>query len=159
MNPNQRVYAAISGKVPDRVPVVPKIWVDLAARLTETSLYDVITSPDIALEVIVNTGMKMGFDAVRQFHFPKKEIFTTDEGVFETDKNGKAIGKIDINGGLGTHLFDVDDYKIEDPYTMAYHHFWSVDEPILKNIDDAKKIAVPDKKFFNEIGWGKRQKK
>lgn len=159
MNPNERVYAAISGKVPDRVPVAPKIWVDLAANITGTSLHDVITSPDVALEVIAKAGIELGLDAVRQFHFPKKNIEIKDDEVLEVDKTGKAIGKIDMNGGLGTHLFDVGDYNVEDPYTMAYHHFWSSEEPIIKNIDDAKKIAVPDKKFLNEIGWGKRQKK
>ena len=34
MTPHERLYTAIAGGVPDRVPVVPKMWVDLAAALT-----------------------------------------------------------------------------------------------------------------------------
>lgn len=36
--PAQRLYTALSNRAPDRVPVVPKIFVDSAARLTGTPM-------------------------------------------------------------------------------------------------------------------------
>ncbi len=56
MTAQERVYTAIGGGMPDRVPVVPKIWVDLGARLTGTSLIDVVSDPLTALSVIARAG-------------------------------------------------------------------------------------------------------
>ena len=66
----QRLYAAIDGGKPDRVPVVPKIWVDLAANLTGTNLLEVIINPAIALQVIAKAAKLCGCDAARQFQKP-----------------------------------------------------------------------------------------
>jgi hypothetical protein len=41
----ERFQVAIHGGRPDRVPVAPKIWIDLAARLTNTPLRDVLADP------------------------------------------------------------------------------------------------------------------
>ncbi len=60
----ERLYTAISGGIPDRVPVVPKIWVDLAARLTGTDLLEVVSDLATALRVIVEAGLMCGVDAV-----------------------------------------------------------------------------------------------
>ena len=57
MNAEQRLYTAIDRRIPDRVPVVPKIWVDLAAKITQTSLYEVISNPETALRVIIDAGI------------------------------------------------------------------------------------------------------
>ena len=159
MNSKQRFYTAISGGIPDRVPVVPKIWVDLAARLTGASLQDVLTQPDKTLQIMVQAGIEYELDAVRQFHFPKRDIEIVDDIVYEVDKKGRRIGVIDMKGGLVTHLFDAEDYHLEDPYTMAYHHYWASGQPIIKSMADIKRIAVPDKNFLKEIGWEARQRK
>ena len=87
MTPAERLYTAISGDKPDRVPVVPKIWVDLAANLTRTDLVDVVTDPFTALEVIVKAGELCNVDAVRQFHFPQRAIIQKNGRVFETDRD------------------------------------------------------------------------
>ena len=158
MNTTQRVYAAISGETPDRVPAVPKIWVDLAAKLTGTELTEVIKSPFTALEVIAEAGVELGLDAVRQFHFPERKIAEEGAMVYEIGANGEKLGTIDMNGGLSTHLFDAADYDFKSPETMAYHHFWSADEPVIKNVEDAKNIAVPDKTVLKQLGWEKNQK-
>jgi len=49
MLPSERIYCSLSGEVPDRVPNIPKIWVDLGARLTQTDLTEVIQNPLTAL--------------------------------------------------------------------------------------------------------------
>jgi len=158
MNAIQRFYIAINKGIPDRIPVVPKIWVDLAANLTGTSLYDVIKSPETALRVIIEAGIMLELDAVRQFHFPERKIEVQDDKVYEI-RDGRRIGKIDMKGGLITHLDNTVDYHLEDPYTMAHYHFWAAKSPIINKVEDVKRIAVPNKKFLKEIGWELRQKK
>ncbi len=155
----ERFLSALKGLPTDRIPVVPKIWVDSSANITGTSILDVIKDPLTALRVIAMAGKKLGLDAVRQFPFPKKSIVEENEECFEIDKNGKKIGKIDLNGGLSTHLFHFEDYNIADPYTMAYCYSWSSPEPVVNSIHDAKAMAVPDRKLFDHLGWAENQKK
>ena len=61
MKPAERLYAAINREKPDRVPVVPKIWVDLAANLTETDLLEIVATPLTALNVILFCLASSGF--------------------------------------------------------------------------------------------------
>jgi hypothetical protein len=158
MLPAERVYTAIDGRVPDRVPVVPKIWVDLGARLIGIPLTEVISDPLTALRVIARAGRECGVDAVRQFHFPPRRIREQGERVFEVDADGEALGEIDMAGGLGTHLLDPGHFDIEDPYFMGYHHYWSAEAPFVRDLDDAGRIAVPPKEFYLEQGCAERQR-
>ncbi|OHB58732.1 MAG: hypothetical protein A2Y12_20255 [Planctomycetes bacterium GWF2_42_9] len=155
---NSRFIAALKGEKTDRIPVVPKIWVDFSAEVTNTDLKDVIRDPSIALKIIALAGKKLELDAVRQFHFPAKKIVEEKGEIFEINKSGKKIGKIDMAGGLSTYLFDSNDYNIADPYTMAYAHSWTAPEPIINSVKDAELIAVPDSAVFDQLGWGEKQK-
>lgn len=159
ISPEQRIYTAISGGVPDRVPLVPKIWVDLAANLTGTYLCEVIENPLTALRVITEAGVELGVDGVRQFHLPARRTILEDNILYEVDRSGRRLGRIDIQGGLSTHLDDPADFKLEDPYKMAHYQFWSCSEPFVKNLRDAGRIRVPEKHFYEEIGCGERQRK
>ena len=158
MKPEERIYTAISGKAPDRVPVVPKIWVDFGARITGTSFVEVITKPLTALRVIVDAGLVCQVDGVRQFHFPKRRVIDRDGKVFEIDNKGKLLGEIDMMGGLMTHLYNSKDFNLEDPYTMAHNQYWSSKEPFVRSLKDTARITVPNKKFYEEIGCGDRQR-
>ena len=158
MTSKERFLAAIKGEPVDRVAVMPKIWVDFAARNMGVSLVDIIKDPLLALRVIAQAANKLGFDAARQFLFPEKKIEEADGVVYEIDAAGKRIGKIDMSGGLSTYLFDSKDYKIDDPYTIAYSHSWSTHEPLVETVEQAESIAVPDGKLFDELGWGRMQK-
>lgn len=159
MNAPQRVYQALSGGVPDRVPFIPKIWVDLASRLTGTSLIEVIQSPQKALDVLLDAALAAGADGVRQFHFPARRTTEEDGTVYEVDEKGSRLGRIDMQGGLGTQLFSHAAYKLEDPYTMAHCHYWKSPEPAVRNLADARRICVPDKGFYTELGWADRQRR
>jgi hypothetical protein len=158
MLPVERVYTAIDGEVPDRVPVVPKIWVDLGARLTGTPLTEVVADPLTALQVIARAGRECKVDAVRQFHFPVRRVREQGQRVFEVDDRGELLGEIDMAGGLGTHLLNPRHFDITDPCFMAYHHYWSAEQPFVRDMDDARRIAVPPKEFYVEQGCGERQR-
>lgn len=144
--------------MPDRVPNIPKIWVDLGARLTQTDLSEVIQNPLTALKVIVDATLLVGADGARQFHLPKRKIIQENEKVIEVSQKGKRLGEIDMLGGLSTRLYDEKYFDLTDPYQIAHQHFWSTSKPLIKNIEDVKRIVVPDRHFYEEIGCGKRQR-
>jgi len=144
--------------MPDRVPNIPKIWVDLGARLTQTDLSEVIQNPLTALKVIVDAALLVGADGARQFHLPKRKIIQENEKVIEVNQEGKRLGEIDMLGGLSTRLYDEKDFDLTDPYQIAHQHFWSAPKPLIKNKEDVRRIVVPDRHFYEEIGCGKRQR-
>ena len=159
MTPTERLYKAVSNGVPDRVPVFPKIWLDLAAKLTETDFCDVISDPSLALRSMMEAGLLCGADAVRQFDTPVRRVEREKRKVFEIDKSGRRLGKLDMDGGWATHLDDPETFNIEDEYTMAFHWYWvHFNIPFIKSVDDAKRIAVPDKSFYDQIGCADRQR-
>lgn len=159
MNYNERLYSAISRGVPDAVPVVPKIWVDFAARYTKTPLHEVVADPQKALDIIFETGVSLKIDAVRLFNFPERRTSVEGSSVYEIANDGKKKGVIDLKGGLSTHLYNNSDFQIEDPYIMANYQFWSSNYPFIDDLEDAKRISVPNKTFLKQIGWESRQKK
>lgn len=158
MNAPQRVRRTLSAGIPDRVPFIPKIWVDLAASLTGTELLEVVEKPSTALRVMLDAALEIGVDGVRQFHFPERRTLTVDGVVYEINRRGKRLGRVDMLGGLATRLFDTADFQLEDPYTMAHYQYWRAAEPVVHTRADAARICVPDKAFYHEIGWGVRQR-
>ena len=154
--PAQRLYTALSNGVPDRVPVVPKIFVDSAARLTGTPILEVIQDPLTALHVVLDAGLLTHVDAVRQFHFPQRRIERTDNQVFEVDPLGRRIGEIDMQGGLTTRLQDPSEFHLEDTWRMAYMQYWPAEAPYVKNLDDVKRMSIPTRAFYEELGCGDR---
>jgi uroporphyrinogen-III decarboxylase len=158
MNSTARLKAALRSEPVDRVPVVPKIWVDFAAINTDTSLLDVVRDPLTALNVIARVGSQLGVDAVRQFPFQARRLCKEDGKVFEVEQSGRKLGQIDIQGGLGTRLFDAEDYHIEDPVTIAYCHNRIPPRPVVNSIKDARRIAVPQKEIFDELQWASNQR-
>jgi len=158
MLPSERVYLSVSGKVPDRVPNVPKIWIDLGAVLAKKNLLEVIQHPLTALKVIAKSALLVGADGARQFHLPKRKIIKRGSKVFEISNTGKLLGEIDMLGGLGTRLYDEKDFNLTDTYQMAHQHFWNAPKPLINHLEDVKAIAVPDCHFYREIGCEGRQK-
>jgi len=158
MKPEERIYTALSCKASDRVPVIPKIWVDLGARITGTSFIQVIADPLTALRVVVDAGLVCRVDGVRQFHFPERRVIEKDGKVIEIDNKERPLGEVDMLGGLMTHLYDPKDFHLEDPCMMAHHQYWSSKEPFVRNSKDAARITIPNKKFYEQIGCGNRQR-
>jgi len=150
---SERFHSALSGLLPDRVPTLPKIWVDLGAALTGTDLREVIEDPSIAMEVTVKAAFAVRADGARLFHFPRRTTAIRNGAVVEVDKDGNVLGNIDMQGGLSTQLTDSNRIRLEDPYQMAFAQFWHTSGPLVNTIDDAKRIAVPDKSFYRQLGF------
>jgi len=157
VQPAERLYTAISNRTPDRVPVMPKIWVDSAARLTNTDLLDVISNPQTAMDVVFDAGRMCRTDGVRLFHLPARKVVRENGRVFEVDENGSPIGEIDMMGGLSTHLDDPAAFNLEDPFFIAFSQCWTASEPFVKTIQDVEQIAVPDKNLYTDFGCAFRQ--
>jgi len=160
MTARQRFYTALSGGMPDRVPTLPKIWVDLGAALTGTELREVIEDPSTAMQIVVDGALAVKADGARVFHLPKRRTrVENEEVVVEIDDTGRNIGPVDMQGGLSTRVSDSNIINLEDPYRAAFIQFWSTKEPLVNSLDDVKRIAVPKKSFYEEVGYGKIQRK
>jgi hypothetical protein len=159
MTPALRLYTAASGGVPDRVPVAPKIWVDLAGALTATELTEIVQDPETALEVVARAGLECGADAVRQFHLPARSVRRQGGGLVELDRAGVILGEIDLQGGLATRLLDPARFVLEDPACTAYCQFWSAERPFVNTPAEALRLAVPERSFYEYSGCGERQRR
>ena len=72
MTSAERLAITLAGGCPDRVPVVPKIWTDLAAKLMKVEVRRVIESPELAMQVVIDAAISVEADAARLFLFPKR---------------------------------------------------------------------------------------
>jgi|GEM_PF-6218723 len=77
VTPHQRLYTAVSGGRPDRVPTLPKIWLDLAATLTGRSFEAVLQSPSLAMETVIEAALAVKADGVRMVDFPPRPHLKT----------------------------------------------------------------------------------
>jgi uroporphyrinogen decarboxylase-like protein len=158
MTPPDRFRTALSGGTPDRVPTLPKIWVDLAAALTGTDPISAIEDPLLAARIVVEAAIDVGADAARLFHFPPRKTRLEDGIVVEIDARGRTLGPIDMEGGLATQLVDEYTLPLEDPFRMAFLSAWTSPRPLVKNLADVDRIAVPDKTFYEQAGCADRQR-
>jgi len=154
----ERLRRTLAGETTDHVPYVPKIWLDLAALLTETDMQAVIEDPLLALKVMIDAGIMIGADGVRQFFMPARRTEKVDKTVFEIDASGRRLGPIDMSGGWATHLYSPGDFRLDDPNAIAHVHNWRTDGPLVRDISDARKIAVPDQSFYEETKYGEYQR-
>jgi uroporphyrinogen-III decarboxylase len=153
MTPQERILLALDGRLPDRTPVVPKIWVDSASLIIGRDILDTAMDPRAAMRTIIEAGIDCGLDGVRLFHFPRRSIVRRGERAFETADDGREIGEIDVRGGLATHLHDAADFDLRDPRRMACHHFWTAGKPFLDSMEEADSIAVPGRADLDGMGW------
>jgi uroporphyrinogen-III decarboxylase len=150
----ERLAVTMNGGTPDRVPVMPKIWVNVAARLTGIELADVIEDPRTAMQVVIDAARLIGIDGARLFLFPARRIQRENGSLIEVDESGRRLGEIDMEGGLATRLDRGDDFCIEDPYHLAFRTSWSHETPFLQSEADVARMAVPDKSFYEAHGYG-----
>ena len=153
MTPAETFRVAMQGGRPDRVPVAPKIWIDLAARLTATPLREVLADPRLAMRVIIDAAVAVGADAARQFLFPSRQTVEEDGRLFEVDAAGRRVGEIDLAGGLATHRA-AEEFVLENPAHVAFRGCWIRHTPFVRSLADVRRIAVPTREFFQSLGYG-----
>ena len=154
MQPAERLSITFAGGTPDRVPVMAKIWVNLAARLTGTELREIIESPGAALRVLVDAALSTGMDGARQLLFPARRTRWENGRLVEVDGQGRRLGEIDLEGGLATRLDDASAFRLSDPYHIAFHTSWCHGEPLVRDEADVARMAVPMKSFYESAGYG-----
>lgn len=154
MTPKQCFYEALSNKMPERVPTLAKIWVDLSCAIVGSDLRQVVEEPELAMRVVVEAARGVKTDGARLFHFPRRKMTVQGSDVFEVDNAGNVIGVVDMQGGLATQVRDSSIIELEDVERMAFIQFWKTEEPLVVSVDDAKRIAVPGKEFYEQVGFG-----
>jgi hypothetical protein len=159
MRPVDRLRTALAGGIPDRVPVMPKIWVDLGAALTGTDLLDVVRDPLTAMRAIARAAVAVGADGARQFLFPPRLLERRGDQVWQVDRAGRGLGRIDMDGGLKTQLEEGSPFALEDPWWAAMHQYWEAEEPFVRSRAQARGIAVPEKRLYEEWGFGDRRRR
>jgi len=157
MTASQRFHTAMTRGVPDRVPVVPKIYLDLAARLTDRDLRAMVDDPLDALWAVVEAGRLCRADAVRQFHVPRRRTSVVDGQLVEMDRYGSVLGRIDLAGGLITRLEDPSRFNLADEHYVAFNHYWSCPHPFIADQTDVDRMVVPERRFYENYGCGERQ--
>ncbi|MEI6386144.1 MAG: uroporphyrinogen decarboxylase family protein [Spirochaetota bacterium] len=154
MTAGERIHTALSGGTPDRVPFVPKIWIDLAAILLGEDMLEVIGNPQRALEITARAAVELGLDGARIFNIPPRRLERNSAGsAVEIDSRGRMLGRIDEAGGFATHLDDPRSVDLGDPFFSAWAQFRCSQEAIVRNHDDIAALAVPDASFWQSSGF------
>jgi len=157
MTSKERFLTAIANGVPDRVPTLPKMYVDLAARLTGRDLVSILSNPLDALLTLVEAGRLAQADAVRLFHLPARTFVKTGVQVLELDAAGEPLGFVDMEGGLMTCLTNPSNFNLADQRHIAFNHFYPAAAPFIRDLDDVGRMVVPEVGFYHEYGCLQRQ--
>ena len=56
----------------------------------------------------------------RLFLFPIRRVQRDEDAVIEVDESGQRLGEIDMEGGLATRLDRWEDFRLDDPYQVAF---------------------------------------
>lgn len=157
---SERLYRAMScGAKPDRVPTLPKIWLDLAGVLMGLEPRQLIEEPGTAMQAVVEAALSVEADAARLFCLPPRRTRWRGETLVEVDATGSVVGPIDLQGGWATQCEDPRRLQLDDPLRIAFLTCWSTHEPLVHSVADVARIAVPDRAFYEAHGWGDLQRK
>jgi hypothetical protein len=74
MKASERLMAALNDDHCDWIPVVPKIWLDFASRLTEVSPQTIFENSAFALHTVIDASGGVNTDAVWMVFIPKMKI-------------------------------------------------------------------------------------
>lgn len=83
MEAKERIHQAISDDTPDRVPVVPRISVDLAARFTGASPVDAIADPGVVPRLIAEALLARSWAKVKGEGVKCLDRLLAEEGLAE----------------------------------------------------------------------------
>ena len=104
MTSKERMKIAMSGGVPDRVPVMPQICHPHAIRMLglpfRETLLDTLRHPALANQLVLKCAREYGVDGIRAFMAAEPaDVEEEGEDAYALDGNGRRIGRVDFQGG------------------------------------------------------------
>ncbi|MBE6633063.1 MAG: hypothetical protein E7620_01830 [Ruminococcaceae bacterium] len=135
-------FDTINGKQTNRAPVMTKIWLDLAAKLTGKAPLPLFSDSAAAAETVVEAAIRTENDCSRLFLFAPRQIEVTEQGAFHV-RNGRVIGKVDARGGCATLLSDPADLDLSDPATAIHYNIYKCREPLMPTVADVQRLRIP----------------
>jgi uroporphyrinogen-III decarboxylase len=156
MKASERLITALNRQTPDRVPVLLKIWIDLAARLVGRPYLDVLNDPGLAMETVVQASLDLKMDASRLFMFPDMKIEVVNGVYVHIGADGKPLGAVDIQGGWATQLLAEKKDYLEDESVMSLNYCWHSSWPVIKGASDIRRMVVPVSTYYDQAGYGSR---
>jgi MtaA/CmuA family methyltransferase len=146
MTPKQRVRVAMSGGQPDRVPVLPAIWWDHAARVCGTDFLDLLRNFQLLYDVMPEAARHYGADGIRIWsRYPSRRIEQRGDIHVELDRRtGVVLGRIDTLG-RGNLLAPPPKPRIETYEDLVWFMAASPSEsgPIIRDKSDLQALPVP----------------
>lgn len=106
MDSKERVKIAMSGGIPDRVPVIPQICHPHAIRALgmdfRKTMIEAIENPFLVNQLNLDCCRSYGVDGIRIW-IPGDpiDVFDDSQGVWELDRSGGKTGRVDFMGGGG----------------------------------------------------------
>lgn len=106
MTPKERMRIAMSGGVPDRVPVMPQICHPHAIRMLglpfRETILEVLREPSLMNQLTLRCAREYRVDGLRAFLSPEPvKILEKDTNAYAVDEEGRRIGRVDFQGGGG----------------------------------------------------------
>jgi len=160
MTPKQRVRVAMSGGQPDRVPVLPAIWWDLAARVCDVEFADILRRQELLATVMPEAGRRLQADGIRLWsRYPARQIEQHGDDWVEIDtETGKVLGRVD-HMGYGSLMAANPDPAVDSYERML--RFLSraplSHEPQIKTYADLDRLPVPPVERWIQDMAGVRQ--
>jgi hypothetical protein len=106
MNAFERMRSVLSGRMPDRVPFFPTIYIDHACLASGWRFEDALVNPALGPVAMLTAALRYGTDAVRfclgpENEWYRKKIVREENGVLRQydQKSGRAEGFYDVAGG------------------------------------------------------------
>jgi MtaA/CmuA family methyltransferase len=131
---------------PDRVPVLPQIWLDHASLATGYDLLELLREPSALYDVLLALWRRYRMDGIRVFMVAKpRHIVERDGHYVEIDpRTGAVLGRVDIEGGGTTIPID------SEPLVKSKADLGKI--PVLQPDDYADNIVKPVSRFVSEVG-------
>jgi uroporphyrinogen-III decarboxylase len=154
MQGKDRLKAAFDGLPTDATAVMPKMWLDVAARIMDITALDVLNSPQQATCTLVRAARRIGADGVRLLLFPQRSIINRDGRLWHVAADGAVIGEIDYQGGWSTRCNAAGSFDLGSTEQMAHYHCWHGHTAPVRDSSDVAKIAVPMAEDYEKSGYG-----
>lgn len=147
-------WRTMQGEDVERVPVVPKIWIDLAGNLLHRDWRSLLSDPEYATVSVIEAAKMAQCDAARIFLFPRRYIEQHQDELIQADSHGRILGTVDIKGGFVTQLERQEDFHMDDPEMVLGHQFFHTPHPVISSEDDLKHLCIPTKKELQDLYQG-----